>query len=113
MTTLQLPEGYTVRKVKGSLKVVPMRKRKVVIAKEMLKGIRVDHKGQMDVLRSIQATYQASKSPFTAEEMLKSLEEVANGEQVFNLNQRRINNFLSACCNMYGLKELADGRYTA
>src|ERR1700726_2450516 len=33
MATLQLPEGYTVRKVKGSLKVVPMRKR-VVIAKE-------------------------------------------------------------------------------
>ena len=33
MTTLQLPEGYTVRKVGNSLKVVPMR-RKVVIVKQ-------------------------------------------------------------------------------
>lgn len=33
-TTIQLPEGYTVRKVGNSLKVVPMRKRRVVIVKE-------------------------------------------------------------------------------
>lgn len=33
-TALQLPEGYTVRKVGNSLKVVPMRKRNVAIAKE-------------------------------------------------------------------------------
>lgn len=114
MTALPiLPEGFTVRKVGNSLKVVPQRKRRVAIVKEILKGIRVDHKGEMDVLRSIQATYQAAKSPFSAEEMLSALTEVANGERVFNLNQRRVNSFLTACCMQYGLKELSDGRYTA
>lgn len=34
MTTLQLPEGYTVRKIGNQLKVVPMRKRKVAIVKK-------------------------------------------------------------------------------
>lgn len=36
MATLQLPEGYTVRKVRGSnrLEVVPMRKRVVIVKKE-------------------------------------------------------------------------------
>jgi len=33
MATLQLPEGYTVRKIGNSLKVVPMRKRRVAIVK--------------------------------------------------------------------------------
>src|SRR5271157_4018836 len=34
MATLQLPEGYTVRKVGNSLKVVPMRRKKVAVAKQ-------------------------------------------------------------------------------
>jgi hypothetical protein len=34
MATLQLPEGYTVRKVKGVLKVVPARKRKATVVVE-------------------------------------------------------------------------------
>lgn len=44
MATLQLPEGYTVRKVGNSLKVVPMRRKKVVAAvkeKAMPKQIEV------------------------------------------------------------------------
>jgi hypothetical protein len=34
MVTLQLPEGYTVRKVGNTLKVIPQRKRKVAIVKK-------------------------------------------------------------------------------
>lgn len=34
MATLQLPEGMTVRKVGNTLKVVPMRRKKVVVVKE-------------------------------------------------------------------------------
>ena len=39
MAILQLPEGYTVRKVGNSLKVVPMRRKKVVIVKKEVKGM--------------------------------------------------------------------------
>lgn len=39
MATLQLPEGYTVRKVGNSLKVVPQRRRKVAMVKKEEKGM--------------------------------------------------------------------------
>lgn len=57
---LQIPEGFTTRKVKGVLVVVKMRKAAIAKEKTMLIG-----------------------------------------------------NYLTACCNMYDLKELEDGRYTA
>jgi hypothetical protein len=114
IANLQLPEGYTVRKVGNSLKVVPMKKKAVVVKQEkaMLRGVRVDAKGEMDLLRSIQATYEAANEPFTAEEMLEALTKAANGENVFNLNPRRVNSFLTACCMQYGLK-LEGSRYIA
>lgn len=36
MANLQLPEGYTVRKVKGSLKVVPMKKRVAIVEEQAM-----------------------------------------------------------------------------
>lgn len=115
MTTL--PEGYTVRKVGKILKVVPMRRKVAIVKKEkiMLKGIRQEVSGDFDMLRSIRATALEASEPFTAEEMFNALVESANGDQVFNLNQRRVGIYLTSLCNHIGefdLIELADGKYT-
>ena len=81
MATLQLPEGYTVRKVGKFLKVVPMRRKKVAIVKEkaMLKAVRVTigKKQIFEWQESLQNTILANKEvSFTADEMYAALESV-------------------------------------
>ena|SRR5947209_7024655 len=114
MATLQLPEGMTVRKVGNSLKVVPMRKRKVAIVQEkvMLKGIRQEVSGEFDMLRSIRATALEVSEPFTAEEMFNALKSVSGD---FPVSERRTQSFLTTLCTHLGefdLIELPDGKYT-
>jgi len=114
MTTLQLPEGMTVRKVGNSLKVVPMRKRRVAIVKEkaMLQGIRREVCGRFDMLRSLRATAIEASQPFTAEEMYEALKSVSGD---FPLNQRRVQSCLTTLCTHMGdfeLIEMPDGKYT-
>ena len=104
---------YSQKNRQFSDKVVPMRKKKVAVVKQEMKGIYVERRGEFDLLDSVRATYEGTQDPFTAEEMLNALLEAANGKQPFNLNQRRVNSMLTACCMQYGLKELEDGRYTA
>ncbi len=82
MATLpQLPEGYTVRKIGNSLKVVPMRKRKVAVVKEkeMLKAVRatIGKKQIFEWQESLQKTILANKEvSFTADEMYEALQSV-------------------------------------
>jgi len=115
MAALQLREGYTVRKVGNTLKVVPQRKRKVAIVveeKAMLKGIRVNVSGEFDMLRSIKATVLEASEPFSTEEMFNALKSVS-GE--FLVSQRRVQSFLTTLCTHLGefdLIELSDGKYT-
>ena len=115
MAALQLREGYTVRKVGNTLKVVPQRKRKVAIVveeKAMLKGIRVNVSGEFDMLRSIKATVLEASEPFSTEEMFNALKSVS-GE--FLVSQRRVQSFLTTLCTHLGefdLIELPDGKYT-
>jgi len=76
-----LPEGYTVRKVGNTLKVVPMRKRRVAIVeeKEMLKAVRatIGKKQIFEWQESLQKTILANKDQsFTADEMYAALESV-------------------------------------
>lgn len=88
MATLQLPEGYTVRKVGNGLKVVPMRKRKVAIVEEkaMLKAVRSTYGKQQifDWQESLKDTVLANREAvFTAEEMYAALESVVQGDDYF------------------------------
>lgn len=83
MASLQLPEGYTVRKVGNSLKVVPMRKRRVAIVEEkaMLKGVRatIGKKQIFEWQGSLQKTILANKeADFSADEMYQALESVCH-----------------------------------
>jgi hypothetical protein len=83
MTTLQLPEGYTVRKVGNSLKVVPMRKRKVAIVKEktMLKGVRIEDKGYgMCWQESASETIKVNDCAFTLEELHNAIQSVRQSD---------------------------------
>ena len=88
MATLQLPEGYTVRKVGNGLKVVPMRKRKVAIVEEkaMLKAVRSTYGKQQifDWQESLKDTVLANREAvFTPEEMYAALESVVQGDDYF------------------------------
>lgn len=78
MATLQLPEGYTVRKVKGVLKVVPMRKRVVIAKKQMLNAVRSEYCGEFDWQESLKDTVLANREAvFTVDEMYAALESVS------------------------------------
>lgn len=79
MANLQLPEGYTVRKVGNSLKVVPMRKRRAAIAKEkaMLRGVRIEDKGYgMCWQESASETIKVNGCAFTLEELHNAIQSV-------------------------------------
>lgn len=100
MTTLQLPEGYTVRKVGKSLKVVPMRRKKVAIVKEkaMLKAVRatIGKRQIFEWQESLQDTLKANKGiAFTADEMYAALESVCReGEDLDD--KHFVTNYLNA-----------------
>lgn len=91
MATLQLPEGYTVRKVGSSLKVVPMR-RKVAIAKQekvMLKAIRSEVYGEFEWQESLKDTVLANREQsFTADEMYAALESVCKAGEDLDSKER-------------------------
>lgn len=75
-----LPEGYTVRKVGNSLKVVPQRKRKsAIVKKQMLNAVRaaIGRKEIFEWQESVQKTILANKDQsFSADEMFQALESV-------------------------------------
>ena len=80
VAALQLPEGFTVRKIKGVLKVVPARQRKAAIAveeKAMLKAVRTIFAKEFDWQESMKDTVLANRETvFTADEMHEALESV-------------------------------------
>jgi hypothetical protein len=78
MTALQLPEGYTVRKVGKILKVVPMRRKSVIVKeKSMLNAVRSEMYGEFEWQESLKDTVLANKEiAFTADEMYLALESV-------------------------------------
>ena len=92
MTALQLPEGYTVRKVGNSLKIVPMRRRKVVIAKKaMLNAVRSESFGEFDWQESLKDTVLANReSTFTADEMYAALQSVCKAGEDLDSKERII-----------------------
>lgn len=77
---LQIPEGFTTRKVKGVLQVVPAKPRKAAIVKrEMLKAVRatIGKRQIFEWQESLQKTILANKeASFTADEMYAALESV-------------------------------------
>lgn len=90
MAALQLPEGFTVRKVGNSLKVVPMRKRKVaIVKKQMLNAVRSEYYGEFDWQESLKDTVLANKeTAFTAEEMYAALESVCQSGEDLDSKER-------------------------
>jgi Cdc6-like AAA superfamily ATPase len=87
---LRLPEGYTVRLVRGELKVVAARKRKVVaVAKEsksMLNPVRATFKQNrrqiLDWQESLQSTCKANKGiAFTSDEMYTALQSLCQNDE--------------------------------
>jgi hypothetical protein len=116
MATIQLPEGYTVRKVGNSLKVVPMRRKKVVIAKEkaMLKAVRTLCAKEFDWQESLKDTVLANKDvTFTADEMYAALESVCNEDEYLDSKQQVITrlNFLCAHTLQIRLEKVAEQTY--
>lgn len=80
MATLQLPEGYTVRKVGNSLKVVPMRRKKVAVAKERkMNGTEKQVKWALDIRREaiawVERNVQILKEDGLPEDYAKDLQE--------------------------------------
>ena len=62
MATLQLAEGYTVRKVGNSLKVVPMRKRKVAIVEEkVMQQESMEDRCHEEIMAAVYAKRDAEK----------------------------------------------------
>lgn len=101
---LQLPEGYTVRKIKGVLKVVVARQRTAIVnrnwddwakvlkssqkEKDMLNAVRYVAKGygfdwQGSLIRTLAAN---EKAEFTAQEMYEALVGVSQGEDMDGLS---------------------------
>lgn len=77
---LQIPEGFTTRKVKGVLRVVPAKPRKAAIVKKkiMLKGVRVEDKcyKEMDWQESAIQTIKENNLPFTVDELFDAIQSV-------------------------------------
>jgi len=102
MTTFQLPEGYTVRKVGNSLKVVPMRKKVAIVEqKAMLKAVRKNYSnGEFDCQMSLKATVWASKGAFTVDELVAALQSVSQGEAE-SPNRRKVERVLAGYEGQY------------
>jgi hypothetical protein len=117
MATLpQLPEGFTVRKVKGSLKVVPMRKKVAIVKKAMLNAVRSTYgKHQIfDWQESLKDTVLANKETvFTADEMFAALESVVQGDDYFESKQEVIRRleYLSVRTLQIRLEKVAEQTY--
>src|SRR5437588_5524824 len=113
MTALpQLPEGFTVRKIGNSLKVVPMRKRKVAIVKKaMLNAVRSLSCKEFDWQESLKDTVLANREQsFTADEMYQALESVCQeGEDLDSKKEviRRLE-FLSVRTLQIRLEKVAE-----
>lgn len=60
MANLQLPEGYTVRKVGNTLKVVPMRKRVVVAKEKAMNGTEKQIKWAEDICQEAKSWGKAN-----------------------------------------------------
>jgi hypothetical protein len=116
MTALQLPEGFTVRKVGNSLKVVPMRKRKVAIVEEkaMLKAVRSEYCGEFDWQESLKDTVLANKETvFSVDEMYQALESVYRyGEDLDSKERvaRRLEGLSERTCQIK-LEKVAEQTY--
>lgn len=117
MATLQLPEGYTVRKVGNSLKVVPMRRKKVAIVKEekgMLKAVRTVMYGEFEWQESLKDTVLANReATFTADEMYSALESVCKpGEDLDGKERvaRRLEGLSERTCQIR-LEKVAEQTY--
>jgi hypothetical protein len=116
MTALQLPEGYTVRKVKGTLKVVPMRRRAVKQEKAMLKAVRTTFGKfkEFDWQESMKDTVLANKEQaFTADEMYAALESVVQEGDYFESKSEIIRRleFLSVRTLQIRLEKVAEQTY--
>lgn len=100
---LQLPEGYTVRKVKGILKVVVAKPREAAIVKKaMLKGIRKNFKsGEFDYQMSARETIWTSKCRFTVDELVSTLEGLLDEAEDGRFTRRQIARLLSGWESMY------------
>lgn len=88
MTTLQLPEGYTVRKVGNSLKVVPMRKRRVVATvkeKEMdLTSVSMETKAQKATrMAAVEKENEALRKEYFAKKAAEEAEKAQKAAEIF------------------------------
>jgi hypothetical protein len=118
VSELQLPEGYTVRKVKGVLKVVSARVRKAVIVEEkaMLNAVRTTYGKHkiFDWQESLKDTVLANREAiFTADEMYSALESVVQGDDYFESKQEVIRRleFLSVRTLQIRLEKVAVQTY--
>lgn len=80
MATLQIPEGYTVRKVGNSLKVVPIRRKKVaIVEEEKMNGTEKQIKWAEDIRREaigwVERNVQILKEDGLPEDYAKDLQE--------------------------------------
>lgn len=115
---LQIPEGFTTRKVKGVLRVVPAKPRKAAIVKEkeMLKAVRSTYgkKQIFDWQESLKDTVLANKEAvFTADEMYAALESVCQEGDYFESKSEIIRRleFLSVRTLQIRLEKVAEQTY--
>ncbi|OLD63785.1 MAG: hypothetical protein AUF65_01370 [Chloroflexi bacterium 13_1_20CM_50_12] len=116
MTALQLPEGFTVRKIGNSLKIVPMRRRKaVIVKKQMLTVVRSEYCGEFDWQESLKDTVLANKEQsFTVDEMYAALESICkDGDEQLDSKERvarRLEGLSQRACQIK-LEKVAEQTY--